>query len=182
MLTTTRPSFHWTEPREVRQTQEMDDTFDELDFAQSISVSNIDSGKLKELLRVKFGAGAYEVHVNSPSLPHAWDLVLTLIAQFMHNSYCIIAPRKLSTVSLHFSVFRYFFIPYLTVFREKSIDVDEDDTHSSSRSSPNSAHIDWTPILSRHCYLGFEKSCPEPLDRASWDTRIAAVEVPCNPD
>ncbi|KAL1795666.1 hypothetical protein ACET3X_005890 [Alternaria dauci] len=50
----------------------------DLDDAQSISGRNIDPNKLTMLLRVKFGAGAYDVHI-------------------MQNSYCIIAPRRLST-------------------------------------------------------------------------------------
>ncbi|KAF1850769.1 uncharacterized protein K460DRAFT_361536 [Cucurbitaria berberidis CBS 394.84] len=51
--------------------------FPDLDDAQSISGSNIDPAKLTMLLRVKFGAGSYDIYI-------------------MHNSYCIIAPRKLS--------------------------------------------------------------------------------------
>lgn len=60
-----------------------DETSDDLpDFnaAQSISGRNIDSGKLSALLRTKFGAGAYDIHI-------------------MQNSYRVIAPRRLSDVS-----------------------------------------------------------------------------------
>ncbi|KAI4662996.1 uncharacterized protein J4E79_004308 [Alternaria viburni] len=57
--------------------EQSDDALD-FDDAQSISGRNIDPKKLAMLLRVKFGAGAYDIHI-------------------MQNSYCIIAPRKLST-------------------------------------------------------------------------------------
>ncbi|KAI8941653.1 hypothetical protein NX059_002866 [Plenodomus lindquistii] len=54
-----------------------DDDWD-LNEAQSISGRNIDPEKLTMLLRIKFGAGAYDVHI-------------------MQGSYCVVAPRKLST-------------------------------------------------------------------------------------
>lgn len=42
----------------------------DLEYAQSISGSNIDSRKLSELLRIKFGAGAFNIHVGVfPSEP-----------------------------------------------------------------------------------------------------------------
>ncbi|KAL6704963.1 hypothetical protein ACN47E_007508 [Coniothyrium glycines] len=65
-------------PTQVAMLFELDDDHSEWDDAQSISGSNIDPAKLTTLLRIKFGAGAYDIHI-------------------IQNSYCIIAPRKLST-------------------------------------------------------------------------------------
>ncbi|OWY50958.1 hypothetical protein AALT_g4244 [Alternaria alternata] len=59
---------------------EQDHEVVDFEDAQSISGRNIDPDMLTMLLRVKFGAGAYDIHI-------------------MQNSYCIIAPRRLSSVS-----------------------------------------------------------------------------------
>ncbi|KAG9195324.1 hypothetical protein G6011_00445 [Alternaria panax] len=48
--------------------QDEDDYLSDLEEAQSISGSNIDPGKLATLLRIKFGAGTYDIHVNSAKL------------------------------------------------------------------------------------------------------------------
>ncbi|KAF1913081.1 hypothetical protein BDU57DRAFT_344374 [Ampelomyces quisqualis] len=56
-----------------------DDIYDIGDF-QSIPGTCIDAGKLLALLRMKFGAGTYDMHI-------------------IQNSYCVAAPRKLSRVS-----------------------------------------------------------------------------------
>jgi hypothetical protein len=59
------------------------DSDDDLEWefpTQSIAGRNIDPTKLKILLRTKFGVGSFEVQV-------------------IQNTYCINAPRKLSTVS-----------------------------------------------------------------------------------
>jgi hypothetical protein len=68
----------------IRHTNEAvydsDDDFEWKRPTQSISGRNIDPTKLKILLRTKFGVGSFEVQV-------------------IQNTYCINAPRKLSTVS-----------------------------------------------------------------------------------
>lgn len=43
--------------------KENEDIMCELEYAQSLPGSSIDSRKLMALLRVKFGTGAYDVHV-----------------------------------------------------------------------------------------------------------------------
>jgi hypothetical protein len=45
----------------------------ELESAQSISGSSVDSRKLNEFLRVKFGAGAYNIHVSRATEPPLSD-------------------------------------------------------------------------------------------------------------
>lgn len=62
------------------QIYESDDDIEYETPTQSISGRDIDPIKLKLLLRTKFGAGSYDIHI-------------------MQNAYCINAPRKLSTVS-----------------------------------------------------------------------------------
>jgi hypothetical protein len=42
-----------------------DDDLSDLEDAQSISGSNIDPAKLAALLRIKFGAGTYDIHVSA---------------------------------------------------------------------------------------------------------------------
>jgi hypothetical protein len=42
-----------------------DDCLSDLEEAQSISGSNIDPAKLATLLRIKFGAGTYDIHVST---------------------------------------------------------------------------------------------------------------------
>ncbi|KAH7385335.1 hypothetical protein DE146DRAFT_759581 [Phaeosphaeria sp. MPI-PUGE-AT-0046c] len=54
-----------------------DDDDDDFDDYQSIPGSCIDATKLQTLLRMKFGAGSYDMHI-------------------VQNSYCIAAPRRLS--------------------------------------------------------------------------------------
>jgi hypothetical protein len=56
-----------------------EDEFDNELPTQSIAGRNIDPTKLKILLRTKFGVGSFEI-------------------QIMQNTYCINAPRRLSTV------------------------------------------------------------------------------------
>jgi hypothetical protein len=53
-----------SEPQLLRTKRSRDDLLLEIKSAQAISGSNIDSGKLTALLRIKFGAGAYNVHVS----------------------------------------------------------------------------------------------------------------------
>ncbi|KAF2714313.1 hypothetical protein K504DRAFT_486259 [Pleomassaria siparia CBS 279.74] len=68
---------------------ELDDSLPDPDAAQFIPGSNIDPSKLMLFLRTKFGAGTYDTHI-------------------LQNSYCIIAPAKLSIVrSAHFSKGRF---------------------------------------------------------------------------
>jgi hypothetical protein len=68
----------------IRHTNEaIYDSDDDVEWerpTQSIAGRNIDSTKLKILLRTKFGVGSFKV-------------------QIIQNTYCIKAPRKLSTVS-----------------------------------------------------------------------------------
>jgi hypothetical protein len=45
--------------------QDEDDYLSDLEEAQSISGSNIDPAKLATLLRIKFGAGTYDIHVST---------------------------------------------------------------------------------------------------------------------
>ena len=45
--------------------EESDDEFFDITPTQSISGRNIDPAKLKTLLRIKFGAGAYDVYVST---------------------------------------------------------------------------------------------------------------------
>ncbi|OAL02958.1 hypothetical protein IQ06DRAFT_292213 [Phaeosphaeriaceae sp. SRC1lsM3a] len=54
-----------------------DDDDDDFDDYQSIPGSCIDATKLLSLLRMKFGAGTYDMHI-------------------VQNSYCVAAPRRLS--------------------------------------------------------------------------------------
>jgi hypothetical protein len=65
---------------EYNDSEEIFDGLPDIGYTQDISGRNINAAKLMTMLRKKFGAGAYDVHV-------------------MHNSYCIMAPRKLSVVS-----------------------------------------------------------------------------------
>jgi hypothetical protein len=65
-------------PNEV--VYDSDDDFEWETPTQSIAGRNIDPTKLKILLRTKFGVGSFEI-------------------QIIQNTYCINAPRKLSTVS-----------------------------------------------------------------------------------
>lgn len=68
---------------------------------QAISGRNINRTKLMTMLRTKFGVGAYDVSVRSYHLSESTRLtfktvmMLTLI-QILRDSYCIVAPRKLS--------------------------------------------------------------------------------------
>jgi hypothetical protein len=61
------------------QIYESDDDLEYETPTQSISGRDIDPVKLKLLLRTKFGAESYDIHI-------------------MQNAYCINAPRKLSAV------------------------------------------------------------------------------------
>ena len=45
--------------------EEYDDDSSDFEDVQSISGTNIDPTKLTMLLRVKFGAGAYDIHVSA---------------------------------------------------------------------------------------------------------------------
>ena len=49
---------------EINSKKEKENVLCELQDAQSIKGSNIDSVKLAELLRMKFGVGAYNIHVS----------------------------------------------------------------------------------------------------------------------
>ncbi|KAF2253071.1 hypothetical protein BU26DRAFT_515451 [Trematosphaeria pertusa] len=63
---------------QCRLSEEHNNELPDLGSAQSIPGRHINPTKLTALLRIKFGAGTYEV-------------------QIVQNSYCIIAPRKLSS-------------------------------------------------------------------------------------
>jgi hypothetical protein len=53
-----------------------DDDLSDLEDAQSISGSNIDPAKLAALLRIKFGAGTYDIHVSRTHLAGFVNLVI----------------------------------------------------------------------------------------------------------
>jgi hypothetical protein len=53
-----------------------DDCLSDLEEAQSISGSNIDPAKLATLLRIKFGAGSYDIHVSRASRATFADLLV----------------------------------------------------------------------------------------------------------
>lgn len=54
-------------PPSMRE-QDEDDYLSDFEEAQSISGSNIDPAKLAMLLRIKFGAGTYDIHVSTGHL------------------------------------------------------------------------------------------------------------------
>ncbi|KAF1960284.1 hypothetical protein CC80DRAFT_590563 [Byssothecium circinans] len=70
-------TFSLPPPMQIRASDEQLDEFPDISAYQSIPGKTIDSRKLSSFLRTKFGAGAYDVHI-------------------MQDSYCILAPRKLS--------------------------------------------------------------------------------------
>lgn len=65
-------------PTTSSRSQSRDDFLLEIKSAQAISGSHIDSGKLTALLRVKFGAGAYNVHVCRVCVQSGFDNEKTL--------------------------------------------------------------------------------------------------------
>ena len=79
--------------------EQSDDALD-FDDAQSISGRNIDPKKLAMLLRVKFGAGAYDIHVSTLQTtrdkPHEWEHELTGIAD---NAELVLYHRSAKVVN-----------------------------------------------------------------------------------
>jgi hypothetical protein len=63
-MTASSPVAYMKVPRPTRE--EYDDDLSDFEDAQSISGTNIDPTKLTMLLRIKFGAGAYDIHVSTP--------------------------------------------------------------------------------------------------------------------
>jgi len=64
MIDTPCPEMQYSRAQDARLEEDSDGAPNDLDIAQSISGSNIDSGKLTTLLRIKFGAGAYNIRVS----------------------------------------------------------------------------------------------------------------------
>lgn len=65
MADTLYPDAHYSEAHETVFEGDSDDSASGSSTPQSISGSNIDSGKLITLLRTKFGAGAYNLRVST---------------------------------------------------------------------------------------------------------------------
>ena len=81
----------------------LDDDDEKALATQDISGRNINQTKLTTLLRMKFGVGAYDIHVScsqvSENFGNSTGIRTNICLQIMHNTYCIKAPRKLSLVS-----------------------------------------------------------------------------------
>jgi hypothetical protein len=67
MTTSKATAYVQVSPPQMRE-QDEDDYLSDLEEAQSISGSNIDPAKLATLLRIKFGAGTYDIHVSKGHL------------------------------------------------------------------------------------------------------------------
>lgn len=67
-MSTTKPIAYVKVSRPSIRDYDEDDDLSDLEDAQSISGSNIDPAKLAALLRIKFGAGTYDIHVSRTNL------------------------------------------------------------------------------------------------------------------
>ncbi|KAI4958380.1 hypothetical protein J4E86_003980 [Alternaria arbusti] len=63
-MSTSKPIAYVKVSRPSIRDYDEDDDLSDLEDAQSISGSNIDPAKLAALLRIKFGAGTYDIHLD----------------------------------------------------------------------------------------------------------------------
>lgn len=75
-MSTSKPIAYVKVSRPSIRDYDEDDDLSDLEDAQSISGSNIDPAKLAALLRIKFGAGTYDIHVSRTHLAGFVNLVI----------------------------------------------------------------------------------------------------------